>query len=118
MHTLENYHAALAELKAAEDRFDRYNGNNPDKFKSQISAAHFRVLTIERELKNAGVLARSPEEERNLQLDKAFPDAKSKEVVSWNGQQYVRRFYPAVTSRSGKTVRLWEKRWEPVREKS
>jgi hypothetical protein len=118
MNTLETYLAAKADLKAVEEQWNSYNGNNPDKFKSQLSDAITKVLDIETELKNSGVLERSPEEELTHQLDKAFPNAQSKEVVFWNGQKYVRRFAPAVTSRSGKTVRQWDKWWEPVREKS
>jgi hypothetical protein len=71
---------------------------------------------IERYLKDLGVLELTDKEKLEKELDRAFPDAQSKEVVEYNGKKYMRRFFPIEKSRSRKTVKEWGKSWEPVKE--
>lgn len=56
MYTLEDLEAARAELKRWEDRWDRYDGGNPDKYRSSIRSAADRVRVIEMNLRAKGVL--------------------------------------------------------------
>lgn len=116
MYSLEELASARLALTAAQEKFDRYSGNNPDKYRSEIESAKLRVHSIEETLKESGALPRSATEERYAELDKAFPKARSKQVVEWQGKKFIRRFTPASKSLSGKTVRAWDKYWEAVAE--
>lgn len=113
-YTLDDYAAAKAELEGWNARFANDGSNNPDKYRADINAAKAKVSVIEAALKASGVIARTPDEERDAELDKAFPNARNKEVVEWNGAKYRRRFLPETTSLSGKTVKSWIKFWEKL----
>ena len=116
MYTLEDYENAKAELARWNERGNNYTGNNPDKYQADIKAAARKVREIEQFLKDAGVLELTEKEHLEKELDRAFPNAQSKEVVEYNGKRYRRRFFPLEKSRSGKTVKEWAKSWEPVEE--
>jgi len=111
MHTLEDLDKVRAELRDWEDRFDRYSGNNPDKYKSDIRLARQKVRLIETALKDSGVLPLSDQEKLEKELDGKFPNARSKEIVVHNERRYQRRFFPLEKSRSGKTVTEWGCEW-------
>lgn len=114
MYTLQHYEEARSKLESLSAKWESYTGNNPEKYRAEIASARVELHAIETALKLSGVLPRTPDEERSHQLDLAFPNARSKEVVTWEGQKYVRRFIPVATSLSGKTVKAWSKSWEPV----
>lgn len=115
MATLEDLEAARAELAAWEKRWEDYSGNNPDKYRSDIRSAQAKVSAIEAELKASGVLVpKTPEEQLHADLDAMFPNAKSREVVEFEGKRYRRRFIPMQRSNSGKTVKEWGKTWEEL----
>ncbi len=110
--TLGDYAAAKAKLDALNERWDNYTGNNPGKYRADIEEAKAQLQSIEAELKAVGLLARTATEEIDAILDAAFPNAKSREVVEWQGKKYIRRFTPAAKSLSGKSVKGWVKYWE------
>lgn len=116
MHTLDDYKAAKAELEQLNQKWENYSGNNPDKFRANITAAGAKVRSIEAQLKAAGLIPRTPQEDLEHRLDSAFPDARSKQVVEFGGKRYMRRFTPLGKSLSGKTVTEWSKSWEEVRQ--
>ncbi|CAE6770282.1 conserved hypothetical protein [Nitrospira defluvii] len=95
---------ARAELREWDDRFERYDGNNPDKYQSQIRSACRRVRNIEDELKRTGVIPLTEYEQLCAALDKAFPTARSKQIVEYQGKCYKKRYLPLDTSRPGKTL--------------
>lgn len=111
MATTEDLEHARKELQDWQDRFDRYSGNNPDKYQADIRAARGRVRQLEDALKASGELPRSEQENLSAELDNAFPNAKSKEIVEYRGHRYQRRFYPLERSRSRKTVTEWGREW-------
>ncbi|WP_223565114.1 hypothetical protein [Agrobacterium tumefaciens] len=115
MTTLEELEAARRDLADWMERFDNYSGNNPNKYQSDIKAARRRVRQLEENLKASGDLALSPQEELVAKLDRAFPSAKSKEVVEYEGQKFQRRFWPLERSNSGKSVTEWGKSWEEIK---
>jgi hypothetical protein len=45
--TVDDLEKAREALRAWEDRFDRYTGNNPNKYQSDIKVARREVRTIE-----------------------------------------------------------------------
>lgn len=98
-------------LRAKEDN---YSGNNPNKFRADIERAGAHLVTVRLALKESGILQRSPAEVRDAELDLAFPDAKSNEVVSWQGKRFVKRYTATGRSLSGKTVLGWATHWEEV----
>lgn len=108
---LEDLEAARVELANVQRRWDNYSGNNPDKYKTDIRQATEKVQSISDILKLAKIIALTPEEELFKVLDAAFPKAQSKEVVSYNGLLYERKFTPGGKSRSGKTVTSWLRSW-------
>lgn len=116
MYTLQDYENAKARLESLSAKWENYAGNNPDKYRADIADARVKLHEIEIALKSSGLLPRTAEEERNHQLDLAFPNARSKEVVTWKCKTYMRRFTPVATSLSGKSVNAWSKSWEPVAE--
>lgn len=113
MYTLQDYEDAKAELNSVSANWENYSGNNPNKFRADIASARTKLHEIEISLKSSGLLPRTADEERDHQLDLAFPNARSNDVVIWEGKKYKRRFVPVATSLSGKTVKAWSKSWEP-----
>ena len=114
MYTLDDYEKAKAELAHWQRVWENYTGNNPNKYHADIKAAAEKVRAIKQHLQNTGVLELSEKEKFEKELDLAFPNAKSKEIVEYKGKKYRRRFFPLEQSRSGKTVTAWGKRWELV----
>lgn len=117
MYTLDDHAAAKTELEVLNNKYENYSGNNPNRFRADIETAKAKLHSIESHLKSTGELPRTLEEERDIQLDLAFPNAQSRQVVEWQGKRYMRRFTPVARSLSGKTVKGgWHKYWEEVRE--
>lgn len=114
MYTIEDFNKANEELKLWQKRWDNYSGNNPNKYQADIRSARSKVRTISEYLKKSGVIEMSLSEKLNLELDRAFPNAQSKEVVEYKGEKYQRRFYPLEKSRSRKTVTVWGKEWDKI----
>jgi hypothetical protein len=110
-YTLADLEAAKAELAAWNKRFDDYTGNNPDKYQADIRSARARVREIEFALKADGVIPKSEHEQLESTLDRMFPNARSMEIVEYEGQKYQRRFTPLERSRSRKSVTVWDKSW-------
>lgn len=115
-YTLDDYAAATAELEALNTKWEDYSGNNPNKYRADIEAARAKLNSIEIELKESGLVLRTATEERDALLDAAFPNAKSREVVEWQGKKYMCRFSPVSTSLSGKSVNAWHKYWKEIHE--
>lgn len=115
-YTIRDLEEARSELKRASDRAANHRGNNPDFGQADIRAARRKVEFITDELKAAGVLLLTDQEKLQAELDKRFPNARSREIVEHNGKRYQRRFAPAEKSRSGKTVMHWDRWWEEVKE--
>lgn len=111
MYTVHDLEEARANLKSWEDRFDRYSGNNPDKYQADIKAARRKVTAISNALKESGQIPLTEKEILEKALDAAFPNAKSKQIVEFQGRRFQRRFWPIEKSRSGKTVIDWERGW-------
>lgn len=114
MYTLDDYEKAKSELRRWSDAWDNYSGNNPDKYQADIKAARRRVRELEEYLKAHGLIERTEREILEKEIDAAFPNAKSKEIVSFRGKRYMRRFFPLEKSRSRKTVNEWGRSWEEI----
>jgi hypothetical protein len=91
-----------------------YSGNNPNKFRADIEAAKATLARVERALKDTGVLPRTAQEQRDAALDKAYPNALTRQIVEWERQRFQKRYTPVATSRLGKTVREWKGFWVPL----
>lgn len=113
-YTLEDLEKARADLKRESER--DYRGNNPNKGRATLRHAVTMVSIIEGELKMLGLLEKSDREKLADELDKHFPDSKSKQIVTHNGKRYQLRFYPAEKSLSGKTVNRWDRWWEALKD--
>ncbi|WP_422376667.1 hypothetical protein [Roseibium sp.] len=115
IYSLDDLAEARAELEKWRGAFERYDGNNPGKYQTDIKNAREKVDRITASLKASGVLERTEHEKLEARIDAVFPNARSKEVVSFEGRQYMRKFWPEEKSRSGKTVTRWGKGWELVK---
>ena len=105
MYILDDLQAAKTHLELVERRWENYDGNNPNKYRSSVSSAQVKVREIEADLKARGLLARSEREELVNRIDLAFPNADSGCVVEFEDKRYKRRNTPRGKSLSGKTVR-------------
>lgn len=110
-YTLEDLEKARAELELWQERWANSSSNNPNKFRSQREWAAGRVREIEQDLKERGLLDKTDWEKINAELDKIYPNAKSRTVVEYQGKKYQISYFPLETSRSGKTVHEWGHRW-------
>lgn len=111
MYTLDDFEKAKAEVRRWTDAFDRYSGNNPDKYQSEIKHARAKLREIEEDLKSSGLLVMNEKEKLEAELDDQFPKATSKQIVEYKGKSYQRKFFPLEKSRSRKTVTEWGKTW-------
>jgi hypothetical protein len=120
-YTLDDLKQAEETLVYLEERGDSYRGNNPNTGRG-IETARLEVSLIKDHLRAAGILPpvppRPPTEKELLEkeLDEAFPNAQSKQIVTHKGQKYQRRFWPFDKSRSGKTVHVWTRSWIKIDE--
>jgi hypothetical protein len=114
LYTDAELEQAKFELARWNEKWENYSGNNPGKYQSDIKASARKVREIERHLKDTGVLKLTKKEKSDKELDCAFPNAQSKEVVEYKGGKYRGRFRPLEWSRSRKTVTAWGKGWESV----
>lgn len=115
-HTIEGLEAAKAELERLQERDSMDTSGNPDKYHSRIATARRQVYEIERALKSGGAIPCTEHEEMEFKLDKAFPAARSREIVDFEGVRFQRRFRPFTKSRSGKTVTTWHAYWTKLSE--
>lgn len=111
MYSLHDLEEARAELAKWQRRDENYTGNNPNKYQASIKASRRMVRLISEALKASGTLERTDKEELEIELNAAFPNAQSKEIVDFQGRRFQRRFYPLEQSRSRKTVTDWGREW-------
>lgn len=71
------------------------------------------VQALTQTLKAAGLIARTPHEILEARLDAAFPKARPKEIVTFEGDRYRRRVEPATRNAAGQ-VSTWDRGWTPL----
>jgi hypothetical protein len=113
-YQLEDLDAAKKDLADAQDGWERYDGNNPDKYRTPVSEARAKVATIEASLKAAGLIPLSEHEQLERTLDTLYPKAASRQVVEHEGNRYQKYFTPVSKSLSGKTVKAWNQGWRKL----
>ncbi|KAB8049583.1 hypothetical protein GCN78_16970 [Janthinobacterium rivuli] len=111
MYNLESLAAAEANLKDWNDKFSNDSSNNPDKHLSQRKSAAREVRMITAELKRLGILEMTEAEKLDAELDRLYPSAQSKSIVTHNGRQYQVTYFPVEKSRSRNSVNEWGHRW-------
>jgi hypothetical protein len=112
MYTINDLKKANAELDEIEKRWAAaYSADCPNPLDAEAKLLAGKVRDIEEDLKRRGIIPYTDHELAEESLDAAFPNAQSKEVVTYNGKRYQRRFYPIEKSKTGKTVRKWRKEW-------
>ena len=114
MYTQEDLTDAREVLKSWQEKFDRYTGNNPDKYHSDIKSARRTVRLIENALKASGQIPLTEREQLERDLDASFPNTESEQIVELQGRRYQRKFWPLERSRSRKSVTEWGRGWEEV----
>jgi hypothetical protein len=107
---LEELEAARADLAQQIQRRDNYDGNNPNKYATDVRLAQERVSELERALKASEQLPRTPQEVLDARLDAAFPRARHRDIMTFENERYQRWVTPATRTLSGK-VASWNKVW-------
>ena len=114
-YTLEDLRVARQELHTWQERFGDSRSNNPNRYRSQMKEAATKVHVIELALKSAGVIKMTEVEEINAKLDRRYPNARSKTIVTYEDRRYQIRYFPLAKSNSGKTVQEWGHEWRPLK---
>lgn len=114
-YSQEDLTRACEELARWQEKSANDSSNNPDKHRGAIKSARRMVEIITLDLKIRGLIPPTEQEKLEAELDRAFPKAKSKDVVELNGKRYQLRFMPAEKSRSRKTVMSWHRWWEELK---
>ncbi|GHG28310.1 hypothetical protein ACFP76_07610 [Paracoccus aerius] len=109
--SIDDLDKAKADLANLEERDSMDTSGNPEKYHTRIQQARRHVREVEKALKAAGAIPYTDQERLEQQLDAAFPKARSKETVDFEGSRYRRQFKPLSKSRSGKTVTQWHPYW-------
>jgi hypothetical protein len=116
----------LADLEEAERWASETpgSGNNPNKNRGRIKTARLMVGIIRAQLIKRGIIdipaRQKPQDEIEseriqAELDRLYPNAQSKRIVEYQGQNWIRRYVPLDVSRSGKTVHRWHGYWEKLK---
>lgn len=113
-YTLEDLEKAQEELRLWEDRLDKTLSNNLNKFRSQVKDARIKIRLIKEILKASGVIEKTDAEKIIEALDKLCPNAKSKQIVTYEEKMYQIRYFPLDKSLSGKTVHEWGHEWRLI----
>ena len=115
--TLQNLAEAQAELARQVARQDDYDGNNPNKFSTDVRLAREKVADLTRALKACGLLPRTDHEILEARLDAAHPKARPKDIVTFENDRFLRWMQPATRTLSG-GVASWDKGWTQVSTRS
>ena len=92
-YTLDDLEKAREELRLWQGRFGDDSSNNPNKYRREIGDAANEVEKIEWHLKESGILSRPTQELLDLDLDRLYPDAKSRLIVNHQGKRYQIRYF-------------------------
>jgi hypothetical protein len=114
-YTLDDLKKAQEKLRMASDRAASSSSNNINFGQSDIHSAQDTVEIIIADLKRTGLLPKTAKEVLEDELDKEFPNARSKQIVEYKDRRYQLRFAPARMSRSRQTVKKWLRWWEEVK---
>ena len=111
LQSLENAKSYLASLR---ERDSSDTSGNVDKYHTRINRARLEVDHITQHLKLSGAIPYSEKELLEMEINKLFPKARSKDIVEYLGQKYQLKFSPNTKSRSGKTVTSWSSWWQKL----
>lgn len=115
MYSLDDLVQAKAELEHWNNAFANDSSNNPNKYQAQRRDAGSKVRRITEILKDSGVIEKTEVEKLNDELDRLYPNARSKSIVNYNGNKYQIKYFSVVVSRSRKTVKEWGHKWVAVK---
>jgi hypothetical protein len=116
-YTLADLAEAEAGYASAQARVDIFDSNNPNRGQSDLRRAGDHLTRVTLYLQAQGDLPKpEPTRQDNLEqaLDAAFPQARSKDMVEYEGKRYQLRFAPARMTRLRKRVAKWERWWQAV----
>ncbi|MDT8331797.1 hypothetical protein RQ831_12100 [Roseomonas gilardii] len=114
MRTIEDIETDLAEAEAAYGRFrqgEAYERLSRQKQAERYAWTKVSNLRIERERLLTGWQP-VPEED----LERAFPYAKHRAIVEFQGRHFRAHYYPAKETPRGQPVKKWLREWSEVRD--
>lgn len=99
---------SLADLAAAQAALDEkrarqaaYAGAHLARVETETRLALEQVQALTTALKASGLLPRTPHENLEARLDAAFPNARPKDIVTFENERYRRRVEPATRTAAG-----------------
>ena len=113
MYSVEDFewqkieHARITELWS-----DNYSPKETNPYSEPAKAATKKLREMEIYLKKNGLIPYSDHELLEETLNQKFPTAQSKDIVTYNGSQYKKKFTPIELSKTGKSVKKWHSGWE------
>lgn len=110
---------SLDDLAIAQQKFDywadlwskEYLENKPNIYDAEAKKASEHLREVEEYLKLNGIIPFTDDKLAQNPLNELYPSAKSREIVTYNGTRYQKRFFPKKRSESGKTVKEWYSTW-------
>ncbi len=99
--TLADLQAAQADLDHQLERQARYDGNNPNKYATEVRLAGEKLTALTAALKARGQIPCTEQEILETRLDAALPKARHKDTVTFESERHQRWFEPATRSLSG-----------------
>lgn len=105
----------LEDLEREKKWDSGFGPNNPRAVSRELHEHAMRLREIEDYLKQTGTIEYTKQEKIDAELDKLYPDARSKTVVEYNGGKYKIKYFPRDKSNSGKTVYEWGHTWVPLK---
>lgn len=110
MHAID-LDLAREELRRKTEQFHNDDGTTSA---LDIRLAWKQVKMMEDDLKRRAIVLGIDKMTLHAELDRLFPDAKSKEIVKHEGRRYQRRFYPQTESIPAVRYSKWEGTWEDL----
>lgn len=110
MHAID-LDLAREELRRKTEQFHNDDGTTSG---LDIRLASKKVKMLEDDLKKRVIVLGVDKETLHAELDRLFPEAKSKEIVEHEGRRYQRRFYPLTRSIPAVRYSKWVGTWEDL----
>lgn len=110
----------LEDLERERQWDSGFGPNNPNAVLRENRQHAQRLKEIKESLIEQGILQKpepTEQQKTDAELDKLYPNAKSRKIVEYNGKRYQSRYFPRDISRSGKTIHEWGHTWRLVEEK-
>jgi len=103
----------LEKLEQEHNGIKDEDSKNPWKGSGTLRYLNDQIKTVREHLERSGELPMEDWRSVQYKIDKEYPNAKSNDIVQFDGKNYQLKFFPNM-SRSWKTILSWDKEWIPL----